>query len=382
MPWKEVSMMSERKEFVSLATLPGANRRALCRRFGISPNTAYKWPERYGVGGDAALVDRSRRPHRSPARTTSEIEAGVVALRDEFPFWGARKLRKIGLNRGLKLPAISTVHAILKRHGRVSDEAARITRPMQRFEREAPNELWQMDFKGDFALARGGRCHPLTIVDDHSRYCVCVQACADQRHDTVQARLERTFQRYGLPWEILADHGAPWGADLDSLHTRLTVWLLRLGIRVTHGRPHHPQTQGKEERFNRTLKHEVLRFHPPFDTLPRAQQAFDRFRQRYNEVRPHEALDDQPPASRYSPSRRDFPDPLPELEYPPQAQLRRVTEKSFSWRGQTWRIGKPFRGQTLGLVEADQDGCWDVYYGRLQVATINESTGSIEKTLC
>lgn len=208
--------MSEKREFVALATLPGVNFRALCRRFGVSPTTGYKWIGRYRDGGEAALAEHSRRPHHSPKRVESEVEDLVLELRDRYPFWGARKLRQWLIRKGHTMPAISTVHAILRRHDRIPPEAGEICRPMCRFEREEPNDLWQMDFKGDFRLGRGGRCYPLTILDDHSRFSPCVQACTDQCHDGVQNALSRTFERYGLPWSILADHGPPWGDDRSS----------------------------------------------------------------------------------------------------------------------------------------------------------------------
>jgi transposase InsO family protein len=305
----------------------------------------------------------------------------VLALRDEHPYWGARKLRRVLINRGHSLPAISTVHAILERHGRIPPEAGEICRPMQRFEREHPNELWQMDFKGDFALSGGGRCYPLTIIDDHSRFSVCVGACANQRRGTVQDQLTGVFERYGLPEAVLADHGAPWGDDRDSPHTRLTIWMLRLGIRIRHGRPYHPQTQGKEERFNRTLKDEVLRGRAPLVDLAQAQKVFDVFRHRYNTERPHQALDDELPISRYRPSERHMPSQLPELIYPEEAIIRRVNNAYINWRGQRWRVGKPFEGETLGLKPGEQDGHWSIYFGHHLIAHLDETKHRLTRVL-
>lgn len=378
MPWKEVSAMSEKREFVTLATMPGVNFRALCRRFDVSPTTGYKWIGRYRDGGEAALAERSRRPHHSPKRVESEVEDLVLELRDRYPFWGARKLRQWLIRQGHTMPAISTVHAILRRHDRIPPEAGEIRRPMCRFERDAPNDLWQMDFKGDFRLGRGGRCYPLTILDDHSRFSPCVQACADQRHGGVQSTLTRTFERYGLPWSILADHGPPWGDDRSSPHTRLTIWLLRLDVRVIHGRPYHPQTQGKEERFNRTLKDEVLRGRPPPSDLAAAQAAFDRFRERYNFERPHESLGDEPPITRYRPSQRAMPARLEPLEYPEGFALRRVNGARIHFEGRRWRLGKPFEGQLVGLRPEAEDGLWSVYLGRHPVAKFDLRAQQVE----
>ncbi|MGH2671036.1 MAG: IS481 family transposase, partial [bacterium] len=310
MSWQEVSTVSLRQEFVMLATAEGANVRALCRRYTISPKTGYKWLARYRRQGRAGLTDRARRPHRSPTRTPAALERAVLAVRAAHPVWGGRKIRAVLLARGhQRLPSPSTVTAILRRHGQLAPaEGARHT-AWQRFEHDAPNRLWQMDFKGHFALLHG-RCHPLTVLDDHSRFAVGLQACGDETGQTVQARLTACFRRYGLPEALLVDNGAPWGSDVAHPHTPLTAWLLRLGVRVCHARPYHPQTQGKDERFHRTLKAEVLGTRVLRD-LPQCQREFDRWRDVYNLERPHEALALAVPASRYQPSPRAFPEVLP-----------------------------------------------------------------------
>ncbi|MGH7429172.1 MAG: helix-turn-helix domain-containing protein, partial [Candidatus Methylomirabilaceae bacterium] len=189
MSWQEVSTVSLRQEFVMLATAEGANVRALCRRYTISPKTGYKWLARYRRQGRAGLTDRARRPHRSPTRTPAALERAVLAVRAAHPVWGGRKIRAVLLARGhQRLPSPSTVTAILRRHGQLAPaEGARHT-AWQRFEHDAPNRLWQMDFKGHFALLHG-RCHPLTVLDDHSRFAVGLQACGDETGQTVQARL-------------------------------------------------------------------------------------------------------------------------------------------------------------------------------------------------
>jgi len=244
-------MMDQRREFVRLASQQGTNRRELCRRFGIHPDTGYKWLGRWTAGEE--VTDRSRRPHSSPKRTDAAIEECVLAVRDAHPAWGARKLVRCLERDGVAAPAFSTVHEILRRNGRV---VAPPGGPVahQRFEKPAPNLLWQMDFKGHVALADGSRCHPLTVLDDHSRYDLCLEACANERGSTVQGRLERTFRRYGLPEAFFVDNGAPWGDSSGQHWTKLGVWLLKLGISVLHSRPYHPQSRGKNERFHRTLK--------------------------------------------------------------------------------------------------------------------------------
>jgi len=260
MPWCAVSTMSLRREFVELAQAEAVNMRALCRRFGISPKTGYKWVVRFADEGERGLLERSRRPRQSPRRTASAMEAAVVAVRTAHPAWGGRKIRAYLAQRGQRrLPSASTMTAILRRQGHLDPGAAAQHPPWQRFEYPVPNALWQMDFKGHFALTTGMRCHPLGVLDDHSRYALCLQACPNQQQGTVETALRTTFRRYGLPATMIMDNGPPWGSDWAHPYTPLTVWLLRLGIRVTHGRPYHPQTQGKEERFHRTLQAEVLR---------------------------------------------------------------------------------------------------------------------------
>jgi len=212
MPWLEVSIVDQRREFVALASLEGSNRRELCRRFGIGAQTGYKWLARAAAEG-AELSDRSRRPHTSPLRSADALEASVLAVRDAHPAWGARKIERCLMRDGVEPPALSTIHAILKRHGRVVPPAGKPGTPWQRFEKEAPNAMWQMDFKGHMPLVRGGDCHPLTVIDDHSRYAVCLEACANEQANTVQTAMTRAFERYDLPDTILADNGSPWGDE-------------------------------------------------------------------------------------------------------------------------------------------------------------------------
>ncbi len=370
MPWQESSVETLRQEFVMLAQQEGANIRELCRRFAISPATAYTLLARYRQEGADGLQDRSRRPHSSPTQTDPAMEAAVCAVRVAHPAWGGRKIRRSLLDQGVSaLPAASTITDILRRHDLLDRRQAAHHRPWQRFEAAAPNELWQMDFKGHIALQHG-RCHPLTVLDDHSRYCLALEACGDERTDTVQSRLIALFERYGLPWRMLADNGAPWG-DGGSRYTALTVWLLRLGIAVSHGRPYHPQTQGKEERFHRTLKAEVLAGEI-FAHLAAAQAGFDRWRPRYNHERPHEALALATPGSRYAPSPRRYPARLPEIEYGPDDAVRKVQEDGeVSFANQVFRISKAFRGERVAIRPTPTDGMMAIYFMTHRIAQID-----------
>jgi transposase InsO family protein len=375
-PWSEVSTLGLREEFVMLAGQDGVNVRGLCRRYRISPTTGYKWLGRYAGGGREALADRSRRPHSSPGQTATAIEAQVVELRDRHPAWGARKLHRRLQDLGAQaLPAISTLNAILARHGRLDGAESAKHKAFTRFEHAAPNDLWQMDFKGHFALARG-RCHPLTVIDDHSRFAVGLRACADEQWTTVQAELSGLFRRFGLPRRLLADNGAPWGDDADTPHTRLTAWLLRLDVPLSHGRPYHPQTQGKAERFHRSLLAELVD-RESFTDLVHCQCRFDAWRHVYNVERPHQAIDMAVPLRRYQASPRPFPEHLPAVEYDSTDIVRAVDSAGrISFRGRTIRVGKAFQGYRVALRPTDKDGCFTVCFRHHPVASLdlNEAT--------
>lgn len=370
MPWREVSAMDQRREFVMLALREGANRRELCRRFGISPQTGYKWLERHAAGEE--LSDRSRRPHASPRRCDSGLEAEAVAVRDAHPAWGARKIARCLGRAGHDVPAHSTVHAILRRHHRIEPPPGTPGQPYRRFEKEAPNLLWQMDFKGHAPLSGGGCCHPLTMVDDHSRYSLCLAACADERGSTVKAHLTATFHRYGLPEAMFVDNGGPWGYTLNEPWTKLTVWLLKLGVGVIHSRPYHPQSRGKNERFHRTLKAEVLAFNR-FCDLAAAQRAFDRWRDVYNLDRPHEALGQNVPASRYQPSPRAMPDRLPEVQYDCTEIVRTVsTTKAYvAFKGRLWKVPQAFCGERLAIRPLSTNGRYGIFFAAHHIADID-----------
>lgn len=382
MPWREVSVMDERGEFVRLAMQEGANRRELCRRFGIHPDTGYKWLGRWQAG-DRELGDRSRRPHASPRRSASATEAQVLAVRDAHPAWGARKIARCLEREGVAAPAASTTHAILQRHGRIVAPVGG-SRAALRFEKEAPNLLWQMDFKGWVGLANGKRCHPLTIVDDHSRYVPCLKACADERGATVRAHLENTFRRYGLPDALFVDNGGPWGDSKGARFTQLNVWLLKLGVEVVHSRPYHPQSRGKNERFHRTLDAEVFALRR-FDDLNQVQHVFDRWRQVYNFERPHQALDQEVPASRYRPSPRPMPDRLGKAEYDAGEIVRTVglTKDYISFKGRLWKVPRAFRGERVAIRPLATDGHYAIHFGAHQIAKIdltnNESVGHVSE---
>jgi transposase InsO family protein len=370
MPFRESSIVSQREELCRLALLAGANVSELSRRFGVSRPTVYKWRDRYRVEGAAGLEDRSRRPRTSPSKTAPAVEALVLALRKEDP-WGGRKLRRMLQDQGMDpVPSGSTITEILRRHGQLDGPGAGQPRGWTRFEHPAPNDLWQMDFKGHFALG-SGRCHPLTVLDDHSRFALAIGACGDERTKTVAGWLERLFEQYGLPERILTDNGPPWGTGGPERHTVLTVWLLDLEIAVSHGRPFHPQTQGKDERFHRTLKEELLN-RESFADLAAAQVRFDAWRDRYNHKRPHQALDYATPASRYRNSARKMPTTIAPPEYEPQALVRKVDERGWILlKGRRIRCSKAFRGRAVALRATSAEGVFDLCYRRHVLAQVD-----------
>lgn len=382
MPWQEKDTMSLRREFVELAQQDGTNIRALCRHFGISPKSGYKWLQRCAESaGSRALADRSRRPHTSPGRTAAEIEAVVVALRQAHPAWGGRKIARRLLDLDSLHLAPSTVTSILHRHGLISPEVSQAAKPWQRFEHEAPNALWQMDFKGHFPTP-AGKCHTLSVLDDHSRFNLALGACARTDATQVRPHLERVFRRYGLPVRINADNGAPWGSP--SLAERglsiLSVWLIRQGIHVSHSTPYHPQTNGKVERFHRSLEIEVLAGRA-FADLPAAQRALDAWRTVYNCERPHEALDLRTPIQCYRPSTMPYREQLPPIEYPATDIVMTVGWNGFiRFQGRRLRLSTALHRLPVALrPDPDRDGCFDVYFChqrfmRLDMNQLQENT--------
>jgi transposase InsO family protein len=371
MPFHETSRMDTRLEFVMLASVEGANVRSLCRRFGVSPTTGYKWLERWRLDGMTGLGELSRRPQNSPSRSAAATEEAVLSVRAEHPAWGGRKIARRLKDLGQQgVPAPSTVTAILKRHGVELGALGGGQSAFTRFERARPNELWQMDFKGHVAL-HAGRLHPLTVLDDHSRFSVVLAACANERTETVQQHLVTAFRRYGLPERLITDNGSPWGDGPGSPFTPLGVWLIEHGIKISHSRPYHPQTMGKDERFHRSLKAEVLSG-PPFADLAAADRAFERWRTVYNTQRPHEALELAVPASRYQPSRRDYLENIAPFDYAPCDIVRRVQQGGHvSLLGYAVKVPKAFRGKSIAFRPTTQDGVFDVVFRTQMIVTID-----------
>lgn len=313
MPWKQVNVNEQRMEFVLEGRQPGANISQLCRQYGVSRDTGHRWLKRAEECQTLMeLCETSRRPHHSPCQTEANIEQRVEQLRRQTG-WGAPKLQWLLGQEGVKL-AVSTVHRILQRRQLIRGQDQHRAAP-KRFERSRPNELWQMDGKGQYRLQQGW-CYPLTVLDDHSRYAVGVYALPRWTTEQIWPCLQQTFERCGLPQAMLMDRGTPWWSVTNGHGlTQFSVRLIEQGIDLLYGRPYHPQTRGKIERFHRTLDHSVRHRGRPQEFAP-WPELLEAIRDEYNQVRPHEALGMQTPAQRYRPSPRAYQAQPRPWEYP------------------------------------------------------------------
>ena len=315
MPWMERRVKMLREEFITRSMEEDRNISALCEEFGISRKTGYKWIKRYRE--DGCLEDRSKRPHKISSKTDDKMERLILETRQERPRWGAQKIQIYLGHKGYPMPCVRTVNNILKRNGLISQEASLARKPFKRFEREQNNELWQADFKGDFMMANGKRCYPLTILDDHSRYALLIEPKPDQKD--IQSSFIRVFRDFGLPESILTDNGATF-AGFKSGYTQFERMLMDHDILPIHGRVYHPQTQGKIERFHRSLKNEVL-YLRDIQNLDDAAKVFKNWQQIYNFERPHAALKNKCPAEIYSISPRPFLESIPPYDYSSKISL-------------------------------------------------------------
>ena len=366
MPWTETRAMDQRMQFIVAFEKEAFSVAELCRQFQISRKTAYKWIGRYAAVGVAGLADRSRAPHAHPNSVSCEQLQAILEARDAHPFWGPRKLLKILCGHGSAgdWPARSTVAALLKLHGRVADRKKRRRVPPQSkplAHADGPNAVWCCDFKGWFFTGEGRKCHPLTISDAFSRYLLRCQGLLRTGLEAAQPIFEAAFREYGLPWAIRSDNGAPFASRSVGGLSRLSVWWIRLGVRPERIEPGKPQQNGRHERMHLTLKQQTAQ--PPASTFARQQRRLDDFRREYNELRPHEALGMETPASLYVPSPRTFPARLAELEYCVGWQRRRVfSGGDFNWKNQPVFVSEVLRGETIGLEPLD-DRHWRTYFG-------------------
>lgn len=366
MPWKAPLMSELRTAFVHAVRTAGFSCAQACRRFGVSRKTGFKWLARFDRDPQAPLLDRSRRPHACPARTPADLEAAALRIRDEFG-WGPRKIAAHLRAQGMEPPSPRTLASLLLRNGRITPKKPQDPAPGA-FERELPNDLWQLDFKGPCEVARQ-RVFPLAVLDDHSRFLVALHACTDLTMTSAWNVLWNAFAEVGMPRQVLCDNAFGTRGQSPCTLSWFEARLVRLGIDCLHGRPYHPQTQGKIERLNGTLQAELW---PRIrrEDLHAFQIDLDRWRQTvYNPLRPHESLGDLPPLTRWKPSPRSRPDRLPELVYPSGAQLRKVMNRGdVSWRGYRILVGAGLEGDLVQILEQDEH--LQVFYAHQRVRSI------------
>ena len=358
MPWKECSVMEERFRFV-LRLLEGEDMSSVCREFGISRKTGYKIFERYKDQGLESLSDRSRRPVRYGNQLPEQVETAIVRFKREKPHWGARKIREMLVRQipnDVRIPAVSTVHAVMDRHGLVSPMGRRRSRAegTALSSGDFPNDLWCVDFKGEFMLGTKRYCYPLTVTDYTSRYLLLCEALESTKEVTAMAAFERLFKERGLPSAIRSDNGVPFASPNALFNlSKLSVWWLRLGISIERIKPGNPQQNGRHERMHLTLKKEATR--PPGANSLQQQAKFDDFVQEYNEERPHEALGMKLPVECYLSSPRRY-EGLPEVEYPfHDKEVLVTTCGRICMHNKKVNLSQVFSGQKLGLKEVEEN---------------------------
>jgi putative transposase len=373
-PWKETCPMEERMKFVLNyleGELPMA---ALCREFRISRKTGYKVIGRYFEGGFDGIKDRSRAPCHHPNAVSKSVEKAVVEARRSHSSWGPKKLR-VWLKRhnpDIAWPAASTIGEIISRHGltvrrRRSRKVAVYSDPFTGC--DYPNAVWSADLKGWFLTGDGSRCDPLTITDNYSRFLIRCQAVVNPDYEHIQPIFEAVFREYGLPVAVRTDNGSPFATTTVGGLSRLSIWWLKLGIIPERILPGHPEQNGRHERMHRTLKQETAT--PPKGTWRAQQQAFDRFRKEYNQERPHEALGQGLPTSRYLRSPRSYPLILPEMTYPDEMALRYVkSQGDISWKGRHIYLSQTLAGELVGLKQVTER-LWNIYFGPVKLAQLD-----------
>jgi transposase InsO family protein len=371
MPWRESSVMEEKLRFVFEYQQGHRSMTELCQGYEIARETGYVWLRRYQAAGLEGLVEKSRARPRHENQTAEEIEEKVLELREAHSRWGPRKLKRVLEDNepGRKWPAASTIGALLKREGLVVARRKRrktpaYTEPLGHA--DGPNRVWCADFKGWFRTGDGERIDPLTITDAHSRYLFRCQAVDKMDTARVQAIFEAVFREYGLPERIRTDNGAPFASRALAGLSRLAVWWMKLGIVPERIEAGHPEQNGRHERMHRTLKQETAT--PPAGSRREQQRAMDKFREEYNQVRPHEALEMETPAAVYEVSSRRFPVRLPEPEYPDTMLVRTVRRKGeFRWKKHDVFVSEVLWGERIGLLPVDEH-CYTVYFAQFPIA--------------
>ncbi len=383
MPWREETPMDQKLRFIGDYLSKYFSITELCERFGISRKTGYKWIGRYQESGmPDSILDRSKRPLHFPTKTSDEIVEALLAVRDKHPSWGPRKLLwRVERDHPdwSKLPAPSTVSRILKSKGIIRKRRKRIKRPHPGKPMTVivePNQVWTLDFKGQFKTGNGIYCYPLTVADGYSRFIFACEGMLSPSHSPVKQAFKRLFREYGLPELIRSDNGSPFASVALGRLSRLSVWWIRMGIMPELIEPGCPQQNGRHERMHRTLKYETTM--PPAANLKKQQLVFNDFRNDFNYERPHEALGMRAPAEVYTKSPREFPARLPQIEYPAHFEVRRVSNNAgFRWKSKYVSASHVLVDEYIGLEEID-NGIWDVYFGSIWLGRLNEKVMKIE----
>lgn len=377
MPWSETTPVKRRVGFIGDLGEGLFSMTELCQGYGISRKTGYKWAERFEQEGLDGLKDRSRAPKSFPYRTEPGIVEELLEARRRHPTWGPKKL--IGWlevrHPDRPWPAASTAGGILRRHGLVRGRVRR-RRTQQPSNRPLPilhpNDLWTADFKGQFRTRDAVYCYPLTVADSLSRYLLGCRALTSTETRPTRESFEHLFGDYGLPRGIRTDNGTPFASTAIGRLSSLSVWWLRLGISPVLIQPAHPEQNASHERMHRTLKQDTT--NPPEANLAAQQKRFDRFRNEYNQERPHESLGGQTPSTLYQPSPRPYPNRLPEIEYPGHFEIRRVSPNGcIRWKCHALHLTHALTSQDVGLEEID-DGLWSVYFGTMLLGRFHDST--------
>lgn len=376
MPWTEVKPMEQKILFIADFWRRRYSLSELCRQYGISRKTGYKWVERYRLDGADGLHDQSRKPKNCPHRTPYVIRKDIIALRKKgHPAFGPKKI-KILLARKYhadEIPSLTTIYNLLRQEGLIAKRKTH--RHITRYDRPVrhanePNDVWTADYKGQFAVGTSQWCYPLTVLDDKSRYLLACKALRSTNTEDAKREFERLFNEYGLPERILTDNGVPFASTSVGGLSQLSVWWLRLGITPERIEPGKPQQNGRHERMHKTLKEGTTL--PIAQNFAEQQERFDEFVDQYNNERPHEGLSQQTPASQYVPSSRQMPGKLPEIEYPGYFLRCKAKNPGLIYlKGKTIYVGSPLSGEIIGLEEID-DGLWDVYFNHKRLGSFDE----------